>query len=282
MIRMRHVLPILLLPILLLPASAPGRASATSVVVTGGAAGAVGSVAAIVAHEAIRRRLGNHRIESFARAKELLAGIHAGNPVTLCCGFRYDGGEIDIPDGFAPPELRADAARLRWTHLISPEEFGRALPEWRRGAEACVDDAGRPFRGRECAEKASGEFRRMVADMHNIWPSSEAVHALRDGLSHADLSRDAGVRIGICGAKTAAGNFEPPDRAKGVVARAGLYMAENYVAFRLPFRLSRLFEAWDRMFPVTEWECRRARLVEEIQGNRNSRVRDPCRKRRWW
>ena len=57
--------------------------------------------------------------------------------------------------------------------------------------------------------------------------------------------------------------FEPPDAAKGEVARAALYMAATYPRrYRPDPAQRRLFEAWDAAFPVSHWECQRARRID--------------------
>lgn len=37
-----------------------------------------------------------------------------------------------------------------------------------------------------------------------------------------------------------------------------------------------LFEKWVEEDPVDAWECERARLIEEVQGNENMFVKEQC------
>ena len=37
-----------------------------------------------------------------------------------------------------------------------------------------------------------------------------------------------------------------------------------------------LFESWDKSDPVDQWECERAKMIEEMQGNENKMVRVKC------
>ena len=37
-----------------------------------------------------------------------------------------------------------------------------------------------------------------------------------------------------------------------------------------------LMNAWDKMYPVSDWECKRARRIEIIQGNKNNVVASRC------
>lgn len=167
-------------------------------------------------------------------------------------------------------------------HIVPAEHFGRTFSEWRDGAAECVGKDGKPFKGRKCAEKASKDFRRMEADLYNLWPASGAVNAARGNMPYAAIAGDAREDFGSCGVRIADGRFEPPARAKGIVARASLYMADAYPRFRLSRQQTQLFEAWSRQHPVTEWECKRTRLIERHQGNVNDRVRKPCREKGWW
>ena len=38
----------------------------------------------------------------------------------------------------------------------------------------------------------------------------------------------------------------------------------------------KLFDAWNKSDPVDEWECERAKRIENIQGNRNEVVLNDC------
>ena len=38
----------------------------------------------------------------------------------------------------------------------------------------------------------------------------------------------------------------------------------------------KLFESWHRSDPVDDWECKRAKRIERIQGNRNEIVLSKC------
>jgi len=44
----------------------------------------------------------------------------------------------------------------------------------------------------------------------------------------------------------------------------------------------KLFEVWDREDPVDEWECERAREIEQIQRNENPFVKGVCVERGLW
>lgn len=219
---------------------------------------------------------GNETNDSFNKAKRMLEqGVYYDHRVTIYCEAGYDADKnIAAPDGFETSVHEKRAGKLEWEHAVPAENFGRAFVEWREGDPACFH-RGKPFKGRRCAEKANKRFRRMQADMYNLFPAIGSVNAARGNRQYSELPGERSD-FGSCGAKVAGNRFEPPERAKGELARASLYMEDSYPNFKLSRRQRQLFEAWDRAHPVSAWECERARRIEKLQGNANMRVKEPC------
>ena len=223
---------------------------------------------------------GNTEIESFNKAKRLLeTKVYYDHRVTLYCGAAFDERKnVTLPDGFTTPKHAKRAHRVEWEHVVPAENFGRAFVEWREGADVCVDKKGKAFKGRKCAEKANAAFRYMQADLYNLYPAIGAVNAMRSNYRYSMLP-GVPATFGTCSMKIDGRRAEPPEAARGTIARTVLYMAD---AYRGTYRLSRqdrqLMEAWDRQYPVDKWECTRARRIEAIQGNPNERVKEACRK----
>lgn len=123
----------------------------------------------------------------------------------------------------------------------------------------------------------------MRSDLHHLMPTFMHPNSLRGHLPFGkvsgpvEYSNDAGAKLG-------GGVFEPPDRAKGRVARALLYFFARYQGqgiFSGDFgpgfwnsKLAMLLE-WNRSFPPDADELRRNGLVEKFQGNRNPFIDDP-------
>lgn len=240
------------------------------------------SLLGLLVHPATTTAGGNTANDSFNDAKRMLERqVYFDHRVTIYCGARYEGKDIVIPQGFTTPAHAKRAARLEWEHAVPAENFGRSFPEWREGDARCVDNRGKAFRGRKCAEKVNREYRYMQADMYNLFPAMGAVNAVRSNKQYSELP---GVpsSFGSCNAKVQGKRFEPDDSAKGQVARAALYMDEAYARFRLSDQQRKLFGAWDRLHPVDRWECTRAKRIEKLQGNENRFVKEPCRSRGLW
>ena len=104
---------------------------------------------------------GNTEIESFNKAKRLLeTKVYYDHRVTLYCGAAFDERKnVTLPDGFTTPKHAKRAHRVEWEHVVPAENFGRAFVEWREGADVCVDNRGKAFKGRRCAEKANAQYR---------------------------------------------------------------------------------------------------------------------------
>ena len=221
---------------------------------------------------------GNTEIESFTKAKRLLEReVYFDHRVTLYCGAAFDARKnVTLPEGFTTPKHAKRARRVEWEHVVPAENFGRAFVEWREGADVCVDNKGKAFKGRKCAEKANAAFRYMQADLYNLYPAIGAVNAMRSNYRYSMLPGSPAT-FGTCSMKIEGRRAEPPEAARGTIARTVLYMADAYRGvYRLSNQDRRLMEAWDRQYPVDAWECTRARRIEAIQGNPNERVKEAC------
>ena len=226
---------------------------------------------------------GNETIDSFSKAKKILERqVYFDHRVTLYCGASFDEKKnIDLPDVFFPEKHQKRASKVEWEHAVPAENFGRAFEEWREGHPQCVNRKGKAFKGRACAEKVNADYRHMQADMYNLFPAIGAVNAVRGNMQYSELP-SAQSFFGTCEAKVDGNRFEPPARAKGQVARTALYMAESYDKYRLSHQQEQLFNAWNKMYPVDQWECTRAKRIEKLQGNENRFVKEPCQQAGLW
>lgn len=226
---------------------------------------------------------GNTTNDSFNKAKKSLERqVYYDHRITLYCGARFDDKKnVYLPEGFLAPAHEKRSAKVEWEHAVPTENFGRAFSEWRNGDPQCVDNRGQKFKGRKCAEKMSMEYRYMQSDMYNLFPAIGSVNAVRSNLQYGQIP-GRHSDFGTCEAKVGNNRFEPPNRAKGQVARAALYMEESYPRFHLSSQQRQLFKIWNQLYPVDAWECSRARRIEKIQGNANKFVKEPCQKLGLW
>lgn len=223
---------------------------------------------------------GNTRFESFNEVKKILTSrVYPDHRRTIYCDIAFDKNKTTrLPAGFEKSLYAARAKRIEFEHVVPAENFGRTFPEWREGSPLCIKADGKPFKGRKCAEEASAEYRLMQADMYNLYPAVGSVNAMRSNFNFTQFPKTVPCTFGSCCMKISDRRAEPPDAAKGVVARTYFYMESAYPRYRLSDSQRKLFEIWDSKFPVTAWECERARRVKAIQGNSNTILEAACYK----
>ena len=128
--------------------------------------------------------------------------------------------------------------------------------EWRDGHPKCINKKGNKFKGRKCAGKGNVQYKRMQADMFNLYPAIGEVN----GVHYIKNKK-----------------IEPKENIRGEIARTYLYMDSVYPGRGIISKKNRkLFDAWNKSDPVDQWECERARRIEKIQGNRNEVVIRDC------
>lgn len=219
-------------------------------------------------------------MESFTAAKKVLPGIYQtldkefGNTSTIYCGcdLSYTGGgkrvkwQMDLDScGYKVRKNANRAARIEVEHVMAAWNFGHQLQCWQ--------DGGR----KNCGKNP--KFREMEGDLHNLYPSVGEVNGDRGNFQFTDWNAKP-TNYGKCemvidfkGKKA-----QPPVRARGQIARAYLYMADHY-DIRLSSQQARLYQAWDRMYPVTDFDCRRNELIKKVQGNDNKFITAQCKAR---
>ena len=128
-----------------------------------------------------------------------------------------------------------------------------------------------------CAEKVNEEYRRMQADMFNLYPAIGEVNGRRSNYSMAIIKGEK-REFGKCDVEIKNKKVEPKESIRGEIARTYLYMDSVYPGRGIISKKNRkLFDAWNQSDPVDEWECERAKRIEKIQGNRNEVVMRSCK-----
>ena len=219
----------------------------------------------------------NNQITSFSKSKKLLLKLYRDNPVTLYCGCSFKGKKPNLSScGYIPKKNKKRANRIEWEHVVPAHAFGKSFSEWRNGHPKCVKKNGKKFKGRKCAEKMNDEYRRMQADMFNLYPAIGEVNARRSNYSMSIIEGE-NREFGKCDVEISDGIIEPGGEIRGEIARTYLYMDSTYPDRGIISKKNRkLFDAWNQSDPVDEWECERAKRIEKIQGNRNEVVMKSC------
>lgn len=221
---------------------------------------------------------GNTRIRAFNRAKKLILGVTSDEGRTLYCGCRYTGKVVDREScGYMPRRDNARAQRIEIEHVVPSENFGRSFIEWHEGHADCVKKDGTAFKGRRCTGKTNETYRLIEADLYNLFPEIGELNADRSNFRYGMIEGEERV-YGSCDFEVEDRVVEPREEIRGDIARVYFYMDTAYPNRGILGNASRrLFEAWDKEYPVDAAECTRARKIEIVQGNANDFVKNACR-----
>ena len=116
----------------------------------------------------------------------------------------------------------------------------------------------------------------MQADMYNLYPAIGEVNGRRSNYSMAIIKGEK-REFGKCDVEITNNKVEPRKSIRGEIARTYMYMDSVYPGRGIISKKNKnLFESWNKSDPVDQWECRRARRIEKIQGNRNEVVMRDC------
>ncbi|MEX6504077.1 endonuclease [Pseudomonas zhanjiangensis] len=195
--------------------------------------------------------------QNFAAAKKIAWKLYAERPSTFYCGCAYQGNRVDLAScGYSVRKQARRAQRVEWEHVVPAWVIGHQRQCWQQG-------------GRKLCSRHDPVFRAAEADLHNLVPSIGEVNGDRSNYALGMLAGTA-QQYGACPMRV---DFKqktamPPEPARGASARIYLYMAEHY-RLRLSKQDRRTYEAWNRLYPVSEWERWRNQKVGCVMGHGN-------------
>lgn len=228
---------------------------------------------------------GNTTINSFRESKKILPMIHGTHGKTFYCGCDFSDKKIDLDScGVEIREHKNRANFLEWEHIVTADQMAQSFEEGRNGHPRCVKKKtvnGKVklsrYKGRKCAGKISGLFRRMEADLYNLKPSVGAINGARSNFIFTDGIHVLAPMFGKCDLIIIDGKIQPPPSIKGDIARIYLYMDFAYPGREIINKNNReLMEYWNKNDPVDINECQLTDSIAKIQGNYNPFVFGPC------
>ena len=167
-------------------------------------------------------------------------------PIHKTCGFKYR-------------KNKNRSERIEWEHIVPAWHFGHQLRCWQKG-------------GRMNCRQTNTKFKQMEADMHNLVPAIGEINGDRSNFKYDMIEGEKRVygkvdmEISFSEKKA-----EPAPSLYGDIARTYFYMRKRY-GLRISKRQEKMFIAWNNLDPVSDWEKRRNKLIEALQGNDNPYV----------
>lgn len=157
------------------------------------------------------------------------------------------------------------AQRIEAEHIMPAYDFGRQRACWQKHKTVCGTEGS----GRDCCQDKDPVFNAMHNDLHNLAPTVGYVNGQRSNYRWGMIEGEPS-QFGRCDMKIddSIDRAEPPDHAKGDVARAYFYLAQTY-GIQISDQQQQLFTAWNRLDPPDDWEQERNRRIARAQGNSN-------------
>ncbi len=203
-----------------------------------------------------------HSIQSFSEAKKIAAKIYYDQSETFYCGCGFQGKEVDATScGYQPRKNAKRGERIEWEHVVPAHAFGHTRQCWREAI--CTNSKGESYKGRKCCRKVDPIFREMEADLNNLVPAVGELNGDRGNFSFSMIEGEPRV-YGACDFEVdfKARKAEPRPEVRGDIARIYFYMRDTY-GIPISGKQQKLFEVWDRMDPISNWEIERQRRIIE-------------------
>jgi len=205
--------------------------------------------------------------QTFQQAKRVAKALFVSHRQTLYCHCQYDEHQqIDLAScQMQAASIKKRSLRVEFEHMTPAENFGRQFRCWR---EPLCTRHGKPYKGRACCARSDSRFKQAEAELYNLYPAEGIVNQARSNYRYGlvdgtDTFYGCAIRI-----DKATRTAEPDDSVKGLVARATLFMSQQY-QIKLSKSQRQLLVAWDRRFPPDVWEKEWASHIAAIEGYEN-------------
>lgn len=207
---------------------------------------------------------------NFSRAKQVLPQVYAGHEKDFYCGCPYEGKRMNLQACNVTPRKQATRAeRLEWEHVVPAWAIGHQRQCWQTRIDGKLG-------GRQHCSRHDPDFVRAEGDLVNLVPSVGEINGDRSHYGFNAWTSRPTPMYGTCETvvdfKQRA--IQPRPAVRGEIARIQFYMADTY-QLRLSRQESRLFCAWARQFPVSDWERLRDQRITALQGHGNPYVQTP-------
>ncbi len=163
------------------------------------------------------------------------------------------------------------AFKMEWEHMVPASHLGKGHACWTENL--CTDSHGKKYHGRACCSHIDSVFKHKEAELFNLWPADGYINQLRADYDYADLpsgDTSSGCNFSVNNKQHL---VEPYGDAKGIVARASLFMAEHYHIQWTSEQIER-FQNWNHLYPPSKWEREWEESIYKLEGYHNRYIHD--------
>lgn len=197
---------------------------------------------------------------TFNEAKKLIYKLYKPESVDFYCGCQYKGKQVDLKScGYIPRKNQQRASNIEIEHIVTAWSIGHQRQCWQKG-------------GRKNCNKYDPVYQQAEADLFNLIPVIGEQNQDRSNFRYAWINEKP-YQYGQCQAVTdfKARKYMPRPEVRGLIARTNLYMADRY-NLKLSSQQRKLFEVWNKSYPVTDYERKRNQKIVCIMGWSNKYV----------
>ncbi|RLA84428.1 MAG: hypothetical protein DRG78_01520 [Epsilonproteobacteria bacterium] len=230
---------------------------------------------------------GNTKISSFSKAKKILKNkVYTTDnlKVGIYSNCTYESKQIKTKKGktkyklvvnkqscnYTPRKPKNKRSNyIEWEHIVPAHAFGHALTCWNKGNDKCYSKKKKKhYKGRKCCNKVNKQFKLMQADMYNLAPAIGELNGDRSNYSFTMLSGEP-RKYGAVDFEvdTKARKVEPPEFARGKIARTYMYFKKTY-GLSISEKQIKLYRVWDKQYPITSNEEVIYKRIKKLQGNK--------------
>lgn len=204
---------------------------------------------------------------NFNEAKAILREFYSQGQDFYCnCSFKLEPKTYINTKSCGLKAQGIRSQRIEWEHVVPASVFGQKFSEWTEGHPQCLHKA-QPEKGRNCARKASREYRQMEADLFNLMPAIGTLNAARSNFAYGEIQGEARL-FGLCDFEVEHGIVEPRPEIRGDIARIYFYMNQRYPGFDIINQDNQeLLNRWDQDDPMDEKERLSRIKIGKLQGN---------------
>lgn len=213
----------------------------------------------------------------------------SGLDKTALCGCAFDGdvfsktytGIDPRSCGYSPRRPTPESRRVAPGRVVPDKDLVRGRPCLTLPSSTYLDAKGSPIDPVAYCVAHDDKVKAMRNDLFNSYIEVEEVVAETAGRRQAAAPAGA-APFGTCPVKidTTANLVEPPDKAKGRIARAWLYMSDMWGVQISPADLDR-YRAWHQEHPPTKDELEFGYQAAIRQGMEDIYLPVPEMRRQW-
>ncbi len=210
---------------------------------------------------------------TFFQAKSIARQLFIAYTETIYSGCSFDLlRRIDFTtcDFEHNPNIHRDKT-IEFEHMLPMSNVKPQFACWTK--PLCTNTKGKKYGGRRCCQHMSRKFNQLEAELFNLWPEIGTINRIRSNYKFTEFTKSQKQQLGKYRGLPLHVDFkhkqiEPRDEAKGIVARASLFMAKKYHIALSNDQLE-LFNRWNQQYPPNKTEIFWAKQVARIEGYNN-------------